>query len=118
MCLTTKMQKAPRIRPSTACAGAKLKQSAVAGDIDYRHARGLDCALFHRLLGGHWIDTQQAVLSGSFKCADHVGINVGSSVLGYSSYKLPTTPLALHLRVFTRSDPWRTGNTPTRNWMI
>ena len=41
---------------------ARLKQAAVAEDIDYRHPRGLDKALFRRLLTGDWIQAHQNVL--------------------------------------------------------
>jgi DNA replication protein DnaC len=41
---------------------ARLKQSAVAEDIDYRHPRGLDRALFRRLLAGDWVRAHQNVL--------------------------------------------------------
>ena len=41
---------------------AKLKQPAVAEDIDYRHPRGLDQPLFRRLLGGAWVTGHQNVL--------------------------------------------------------
>lgn len=41
---------------------ARLKQSAVAEDIDYRHPRGLDKALFRRLLSGDWVQAHQNVL--------------------------------------------------------
>ena len=41
---------------------ARLKQAAVAEDIDYRHARGLDKAMFRRLLTGAWIEAHQNVL--------------------------------------------------------
>jgi DNA replication protein DnaC len=41
---------------------ARLKQSAVAEDIDYRHARGLDKTLFRRLLEGEWVRQHQNVL--------------------------------------------------------
>lgn len=41
---------------------ARLKQSAVAEDIDYRHPRGLDRALFRRLLTGDWVRAHQNVL--------------------------------------------------------
>lgn len=41
---------------------ARLKQSAVAEDIDYRHPRGLDKALFRRLLTGDWVQSHQNVL--------------------------------------------------------
>lgn len=41
---------------------ARLKQAAVAEDIDYRHPRGLDKALFRRLLGGDWVNSHQNVL--------------------------------------------------------
>ena len=34
---------------------AKLKPNTSAEDTDYRHARGLDKALFQRLLGGRWL---------------------------------------------------------------
>lgn len=41
---------------------ARLKQPAVAEDIDYRHPRGLDKALFRRLLTGDWVSGHQAIL--------------------------------------------------------
>lgn len=41
---------------------ARLKQPAVAEDIDYRHPRGLDRALFRRLLAGEWVASHQSVL--------------------------------------------------------
>ena len=41
---------------------ARLKQPAVPEDIDYRHPRGLDKALFRELLTGTWIQRHQNVL--------------------------------------------------------
>lgn len=41
---------------------ARLKQPAVAEDIDYRHPRGLDRALFRRLLTGDWVASHQSVV--------------------------------------------------------
>lgn len=41
---------------------AKLKQAAVAEDVDYRAARSLDRALFNRLLVGTWVAEHQNVL--------------------------------------------------------
>ena len=41
---------------------AHLKQAAVAEDVDYRHARGLDKAMFRRLLEGDWVRAHQNVL--------------------------------------------------------
>lgn len=41
---------------------ARLKPNAAAEDIDYRHARGLDKALFQRLLTGQWLSAHQNVL--------------------------------------------------------
>lgn len=41
---------------------AKLKQAAVAEDVDYRAARSLDRALFNRLLTGMWVAEHQNVL--------------------------------------------------------
>ncbi len=41
---------------------ARLKQPAVAEDIDYRHSRGLDKALFRRLLTGEWLASHHNVL--------------------------------------------------------
>jgi DNA replication protein DnaC len=44
---------------------AKLKPNTAAEDTDYRHARGLDKALFQRLLTGQWLsDKQNVLLSG------------------------------------------------------
>jgi len=34
---------------------ARLKQAAVAEDIDYHHPRGLGKTLLHHLLGGRWL---------------------------------------------------------------
>lgn len=41
---------------------ARLKQPAVAEDIDYRHPRGLDKTIFRRLLLGDWVKSHQSVL--------------------------------------------------------
>jgi DNA replication protein DnaC len=41
---------------------AKLRQQAVAEDVDYQHPRGLDRILFQRLLTGSWIRQHQNVL--------------------------------------------------------
>ena len=41
---------------------ARLKQPAVAEDIDYRHPRGLDKPVFRRLLEGSWVRGHQNVL--------------------------------------------------------
>lgn len=41
---------------------ARLKQPAVAEDVDYRHPRGLDRTLFRRLLTGEWVRQHQNVL--------------------------------------------------------
>ena len=41
---------------------AKLKPNTAAEDIDYRHPRGLDKALFQRLLAGQWLTDRQNVL--------------------------------------------------------
>ena len=41
---------------------ARLKQTAVAEDIDYRHPRGLDRTLFRRLLAGDWVRAHQSIL--------------------------------------------------------
>ena len=47
---------------STRLRRARLKQTAVAEDIDYRHPRGLDRALFRRLLAGDWVRSHQSIL--------------------------------------------------------
>jgi DNA replication protein DnaC len=41
---------------------AKLKPNTAAEDTDYRHVRGLDKALFQRLLDGRWLVEHQNVL--------------------------------------------------------
>ena len=41
---------------------AKLRQNAAIEDIDYRHSRGLDRALFTRLAAVTWISKHQNVL--------------------------------------------------------
>lgn len=44
---------------------AGLKPNTAAEDTDYRHARGLDKALFQRLLSGQWLaDRQNVLLTG------------------------------------------------------
>jgi len=41
---------------------AKLKQAATPEDVDYRHPRGLDRALFARLIAGRWVSEHQNIL--------------------------------------------------------
>lgn len=41
---------------------AKLKPNTAAEDTDYRHARGLDKALYQRLLAGQWLTEKQNVI--------------------------------------------------------
>lgn len=41
---------------------AKLKQAATPEDVDFRHPRGLDRALFARLMTGHWVSEHQNIL--------------------------------------------------------
>lgn len=41
---------------------AKLKQAATPEDVDYRHPRGLDRALFTRLMTGRWVTEHQNIL--------------------------------------------------------
>lgn len=41
---------------------AKLKQAATPEDVDFRHPRGLDRALFARLMAGDWVRAHQNVL--------------------------------------------------------
>ena len=41
---------------------ARLKQAATPEDVDYRHPRGLDRALFARLMTGRWVGEHQNVL--------------------------------------------------------
>ena len=41
---------------------AKLRQAATLEDIDFRHPRGLDRALFARLMTGRWVADHQNVL--------------------------------------------------------
>ncbi|WP_295443977.1 IS21-like element helper ATPase IstB [uncultured Thiodictyon sp.] len=41
---------------------AKLKQAATPEDVDYRHPRGLDRALFARLMSGAWVSAHQNIL--------------------------------------------------------
>ena len=40
----------------------KFKQAATPEDVDYRHPRGLDRALFARLMTGRWVREHQNVL--------------------------------------------------------
>ena len=47
---------------STRVKRARLKQAAVAEDINFRHPRGLDRALFARLMTGRWVAEHQNVL--------------------------------------------------------
>ncbi len=41
---------------------AKLKQAATPEDVDFHHPRGLDRALFARLMTGRWVADHQNVL--------------------------------------------------------
>jgi DNA replication protein DnaC len=41
---------------------AKLRHQAVVEDVDYRIARGLDRALFHKLIAGDWIDAHDNII--------------------------------------------------------
>ena len=41
---------------------ARLKQAATPEDVDFRHPRGLDRALFARLMTGRWVSEHQNVL--------------------------------------------------------
>jgi DNA replication protein DnaC len=41
---------------------ARLRQQAVVEDVDYRAARGLDRALFHKLASGDWIDAHDNLI--------------------------------------------------------
>jgi DNA replication protein DnaC len=41
---------------------AKLKQAATPEDVDFRHPRGLDRALFARLMTGRWVSEHQNIL--------------------------------------------------------
>ena len=41
---------------------AKLKQAATPEDVDFRHPRGLDRALFTRLMASDWVKSHQNVL--------------------------------------------------------
>jgi DNA replication protein DnaC len=41
---------------------ARLRHQAVVEDIDYRAPRGLDRGLFHKLVGGDWIDTHDNLI--------------------------------------------------------
>jgi DNA replication protein DnaC len=41
---------------------ARLKQAATPEDVDFRHPRGLDRALFARLMTGRWVSDHQNIL--------------------------------------------------------
>lgn len=41
---------------------ARLKQAATPEDVDFRHPRGLDRALFARLMAGRWVSEHQNIL--------------------------------------------------------
>ena len=41
---------------------AHLRQQAAVEDVDYRAARGLDRALFHKLVSGDWIDAHDNLI--------------------------------------------------------
>ena len=41
---------------------AKLRHQAVVEDVDYRIARGLDRALFQKLIAGDWIDAHDNII--------------------------------------------------------
>ena len=44
------------------CSGASLRQSAIVEDIDHKAPRGLDRALFQKLVAGEWIARHQNLL--------------------------------------------------------
>jgi DNA replication protein DnaC len=68
---------------------AKLKHAAVSEDVDYRVVRGLDRALFSRLLTGAWIKEHQNVLitglTGLGKTWLACALSNQACRLGYSS---------------------------------
>ncbi len=41
---------------------ARLRHQASVEDVDYRAARGLDRALFHKLADGQWIDAHENLI--------------------------------------------------------
>ncbi|MBL6652815.1 MAG: ATP-binding protein, partial [Reyranella sp.] len=41
---------------------ARLRQQALVEDVDYRAARGLDRALFQKLVAGDWIDAHDSLI--------------------------------------------------------
>ena len=71
---------------------ARLKHAAVPEDVDYRVARGLDRALFNRLLTGTWIKERQNVLitglTGLGKTWLACALSNQACRLGYSSLYL------------------------------
>src|SRR5258708_36252668 len=49
-------------RPTTRLKFAALRQSACVEDLDWRTPRGIDRAVFARLIGGDWIDRNENLL--------------------------------------------------------
>ena len=67
---------------------AKLRQNAVVEDIDIKAARGLDKALFQRLVAGEWIELHQNSRCLKRLSSPWILVGSGSSCIG----RAETTP--------------------------
>jgi DNA replication protein DnaC len=86
---------------------ARLRHQAAVEDVDYRAARGLDRALFQKLVAGEWIDAHDnLVITGP----TGVGKSYLASALGHKACR--DSRSVLYQRVpkllrRSRSRPWR-----------
>ena len=82
---------------------AKLKQAAAPEDVDFRHPRGLDRALFARLMAGDWVKAHHNVLvcgpTGVGKTWFACALGHQACRQGYSALYLRTPRLLEQLRI-------------------
>lgn len=64
----------------------KLKPNTATEDTDYRHVRGLDTALYQRLLATRLQEQQNVLLIGPTGRRDLTGVRAGACRMGRSAY--------------------------------
>ena len=78
---------------------ARLRQSAVVEDLDYRHPRGLDKALMNRLITGQWIKKRlNLLITGPDRYAGKIldiAVRVGQQGLPRRLHRTVPSPLAV-----------------------